>query len=181
MEKINGTQPNGRLRKVVVVGPESTGKTTLSQALARHFHTLWVPEYAREYLDGLNRPYRETDLLAIAQGQIAFEEQLAQDANGLLICDTDLLVLKVWSMAKFGRCHQFILDNITTRNCDLYLLTGTDVPWESDPQREHPKRRDELWTLYQNELNSLGANYAEISGNPVRRLKQAISLVADLV
>ncbi len=178
MEKVNGAES---LNKVVVIGPESTGKTTLSRSLAEHFNTSCVPEYAREYLEKLTRPYNEQDLVEIAKGQIELEERYALTADRVLICDTDLVVLKVWSEFKYGRCHNLILDNIALRECDLYLLTGTEMPWRFDPQREHPKLRDQLWKLYHQELNSLKASFAEINGNPTQRLQRAVALVADLV
>src|SRR5690606_31123528 len=86
-----------RMKKVVILGPESTGKSTLSQQLATHYHTEWVPEYARQYLEELGRPYEQHDLLTIAAGQLGLEDEMAQKAQGLLICDTDLYVIKVWS------------------------------------------------------------------------------------
>ena len=125
------------IKKIVVIGPESTGKSTLSEALATALHTVWVPEYAREYLEHLNRPYSETDLQAIARGQLLKEGEVAPLVNKVLICDTDLYVIKVWSEHKYGRCHASILEEIARRKYDLYLLTGIDMPWSPDPLREH--------------------------------------------
>ena len=101
-----------------------------------------MPEYAREFIDRLNRDYQESDLVDIAKGQIASEVNLEAQANNLLICDTNLLVLKIWSEYKYGACDQEILDLIKKRKYDLYLLTYIDVPWADDPQREHPHLRD---------------------------------------
>ena len=180
MEEIYGTQSGNRLRKVVVIGPESTGKTTLAQALALHFRCQLVTEYAREYLDALNDPYQESDLLQIAKGQLALEDKCRAGDESLMICDTDLLVLKVWSLVKYGRCHDFIQDAIRARQCDLYLLTGTEVPWQFDPQREHPEFRNELWTMYQKEIVDLRVPYHKISGDPEQRLRRSIPLITNL-
>lgn len=155
------------LKKVVIIGPESTGKSTLCQQLAQHYNTLWVPEFAREYLLTRGREYGYDDLLSIAKGQLALEEEYIQLADGslpladapdsnqeqsidsphspftihhspLLFIDTNMYVMKVWCEYVFGKCHSWILDQIIEREYDLYLLCNVDLPWIKDKLREYP-------------------------------------------
>lgn len=166
------------VKKVAVIGPECTGKSDLSAFLASHFKTEWVPEYARGYMDKLVRPYVESDLLTIAHGQLRIEDEFARDANGVLICDTNLYVIKVWSEFKFGHCDPEILKLIETRKYDLYLLTYVDVPWEDDPQREHPDKRQELYDMYLREMQNQTVPFVEIKGDREQRRKTAIASIA---
>ena len=165
------------VKKVAVVGPESTGKSELSQFLASQFNTAWVPEYARGYLDNLVRPYEQHDLLTIAHGQIRLEDVFEKDSNELLICDTNLYVIKVWSEFKFGNCHPEILDYIATRKYDLYLLTYIDLPWIEDAHREHPNRRQELYNIYLREMKNQTVPFVEIKGLGEERNRQAVEAV----
>ncbi len=168
------------LKKIVVIGPESTGKSTLSKALAKALHTVWVPEYARAYLESLGRPYAEADLLLMAAGQIESEDRLIQQANKYLICDTDLYVIKVWSEAKYGRCHRWILEQIAQRSYDGYLLTGIDMPWQDDPLREHPstEERRYFYNIYRDIVSNSGRPWATINGNEEHRLSAALDAVS---
>ncbi|HEX9650465.1 MAG TPA: ATP-binding protein [Cyclobacteriaceae bacterium] len=170
-----------KARRVVVIGPESTGKSTLAASLATHYETIWVPEYAREFIDRLNREYVEKDLLDIAKGQIASEVNLESKAKRILICDTNLIVLKIWSEYKYGACNPEILKLINKRTYDLYLLTSVDVPWSDDPQREHPHLRDFFYTAYKNELIARNLPYVEISGEFYERKKRAIEAIDSLL
>lgn len=164
----------------MITGPESTGKSTLSQALAEQLDTVWVAEYAREYIGKLDRPYQEEDLLKIAKGQIAAEEaQLLHARNGLLICDTDLYVIKVWSEHRYNNCHAYILEEIATRKYDHYLLCSIDLPWEYDPQREYPElaEREYFFNIYQDIVQQSGVPWTLISGNPEERLHKSIETI----
>lgn len=163
---------------ITITGPESSGKTTLTRKLANVFARLWVPEYAREYIDQLGRPYRESDLLAIARGQVAREDEYAQKTNGLLFCDTSLEVIKIWSEFRFQRCHPWILEQLEKRQPDLYLLCAPDLPWEYDPQRENPDDRDALFDIYQKAL--VGKRAVEIRGLGENRTQSAIEAVQSL-
>ncbi len=165
--------------KLVIIGPESTGKSSLSEALSRHFGEPWVPEYAREYLEGLGRPYRYEDLLQIARGQIRTEDELTAQAKGLLICDTDLRVIKIWSEHKYGRTDPWIKQQIKERSYDLYLLTDIDIPWQEDPLREHPDPdlRIHFMAQYEKELDSAGVPWVKISGAEAHRLESAIEVI----
>jgi NadR type nicotinamide-nucleotide adenylyltransferase len=169
------------VKKVAIIGPECTGKSALSKALAEHYKTEWVPEYARGYIDNLVRPYQEHDLLTIAHGQLRLEDEYARDANKLLFCDTNLYVIKVWSEFKFGKCYKEILDHINTRHYDLYLLTYIDIPWQEDPQREHPQQREELYHIYLEEMKNQQVPFMEIKGLEDVRTKQAIAAVDQML
>ncbi|GHB39387.1 AAA family ATPase [Mongoliitalea lutea] len=171
------------LKKVVIIGPESTGKSTLAQQLAAHFNCLWVEEYAREYLENLGRLYEYDDLLRIAQGQIALEDRIAAQSDKLLICDTDLHVIQVWSEHKYGKVHDWVMQQIEQKGYDLYLLTDIDIPWEEDPLREHPDPAQRLyfWELYQSIVEKSGVPYQIISGTHEIRLQRAIKRVQALL
>jgi NadR type nicotinamide-nucleotide adenylyltransferase len=165
------------IKKVAVIGPECTGKSELSSFLAEHFRTEWVPEYARGYIDNLVRPYTEADLLTISHGQVRLEEQYSRTANGMLICDTNLYVIKVWSNFKFGSCAEEILQKIGELQYDLYLLTYVDIPWEADPQREHPNEREQLYSIYLEEMKQQKAPFVEIKGEKEQRHKTAVEAI----
>jgi len=159
--------------KVAITGPESTGKSTLSEQLARHYDTVWVPEYARTYVGNLGRPYTLADIEAIALGQLALEQQVQQQAKRILFSDTDLLVLKIWSEHAFGHCPAWIAEKLKRQNYNLCLLMGVDLPWEPDPQREHPHLRQFFYDWYKRELQALGVPFAEIYGQQQERLQKA--------
>lgn len=169
--------------RVVVIGPESTGKSTLSEQLATHFKTMWVPEYARQYLEELPRPYEQHDLTLMAEGQLALEDRLATQANRLLICDTDLHVIKVWSEHKYGNCDPVILQQIAARHYDLYLLTYIDLPWVEDPQREHPdpEMREYFYNIYRELVIASGVPWVEIRGGFEERQTSAIAAIDRLL
>ncbi len=170
-------------KKVVVIGPESTGKTTLSQSLSSHYGAPWVPEFARSYLDRLGRPYVLEDLTRIARGQLEGEDLELQKAGTLLICDTDLYVLKVWSEHAFGTCDPWILDRIAERTYDLYLLTGIDLPWTDDPQREHPEpaMREYFHRVYRDLVLQSITPWKDIRGNQQERLSRSIEAIGNIL
>ena len=174
------TKEPHEIKKVAIIGPECTGKSELSQVLADHFKTVWIPEYARGYLDNLTRPYEEHDLITIAHGQLRLEDAWSADAKKLMICDTNLYVIKVWSEFKFGRVHPEILKSIETRKYDLYLLTYIDIVWEEDPQREHPDKRQQLYDIYRKEMQNQPVPFVEIKGEREQRRKTAIDAVQKL-
>jgi NadR type nicotinamide-nucleotide adenylyltransferase len=167
-------------KRVAIIGPECTGKSELSKFLAQHFKTEWVPEYARAYIDNLRRPYNQNDLITIAHGQLRLEDEYARDANTFLFCDTNLYVIKVWSMFKYGNCEKEILDQIANRKYDLYLLTYVDLPWEEDPLREHPTKREELYNIYLNEMKNQPVPFVEIKGEREQRRATAIEAIEKL-
>lgn len=168
------------IKKVVVIGPECTGKSELSKFLAEHFKTVCVEEYARPYLSKLIRTYEKSDLTKIAHGQARMEDEWIYDANRVLICDTNSIVIKVWSEFKYGDCDPDILRIMTTRQYDLYLLTYIDVPWEDDPLREHPDKREYFWQIFKKEVEATGVPFAEIRGSREDRRKNAVEAIEGL-
>jgi NadR type nicotinamide-nucleotide adenylyltransferase len=172
---------NSRIKNVGIVGPECTGKSDLAAFLANHYSTTWVPEYARGCLDNLVNPYEESDLLTIAQGQLRLEETWLIDANRVLLCDTTLLVIKIWSEYKYGRVNEAILESLKNHTYDLHLLTYIDIPWQNDPQREHPDKRNELYEIYLKEVKTLNTPFLEIRGDHDERRKIAIEAIDALL
>jgi len=172
------------MKKVVVIGPESTGKSTLCEQLAKYYNTSWVPEYAREYLLEHGTSYSYDDLLTIAKGQVALEESYIEKVKDpkLLFIDTDQYVMKVWGEFVFGKCHPWTLDQITKRKYDLYLLCNIDLPWVEDVLREYPDPapRQELFTIYKNILQNQPVPWVEISGNYDERFQKAVQAVNEL-
>ena len=167
-------------KKIVVTGPESTGKSTLCEQLAKKYNTIWVPEYAREYLLKLGRPYTYDDLLIIAKGQLEQEDRItASSKSPMVFIDTDMYVMKVWCEYVFGKCHSFILDEIVKRKYDIYLLCNTDLPWVADELREYPdlESRERLYHMYKDLMINQPTPWFEISGNYEQRLSNAISIV----
>lgn len=167
------------IKKIVITGPESSGKTTLAQQLAQELSTVWVPEYARTFIEKLDRPYEEADLLEISHGQLLLEEEKMKQANRYLICDTDLLTIKIWSEIKYDRCAPSILREIERRNYDLYFLMYPDIPWVFDPQRENPDSRETLFSIYRSNLEQYHKKYYEIKGSGEERLSTALNLLSN--
>jgi NadR type nicotinamide-nucleotide adenylyltransferase len=171
------TEKAEAVRRIAITGPESTGKSQLAGQLAAHFHTVWVPEFSRAYIDSLQRPYDYYDIAAIARGQLRNEEQLAGKASRLLFCDTDFIVTYIWSVFKYNKCDPWVERQINEHRYDLYLLCNTDLPWEPDALREYPEKRSELFSLFKNELEVRGLPYHIVSGTGISRLNNAISIV----
>jgi len=169
------------VKTVCVIGPECTGKTELSNYLSNAFRAPWVPEYARVYLEQLARPYKLPDLTEIARGQIRLEEQQMAAADTLLICDTNLLVIKIWAEFKFGTCPPEIMALHQMRTYDLYLLTYIDIPWQPDPLREHPHERERLWQIYTRTLYETGVPVLEVRGARSNREAAARAAVQNLL
>lgn len=166
---------------IAIVGPESTGKSTLASALANHFKTICVPEYSRAFLSKLDRAYHQEDLLSIAQGQLKAEEQGRREASKLLFLDTDLFVIKVWSEFKYGNCNPLILQQLAENKADFYLLTAADIPYEDDPLRENPSDRPELFEIYHQELIAAGVDFRIVKGDLKKRIQDAIQHVNELL
>lgn len=161
------------MKKIVFTGPESSGKTTISESVAQKFNLPIVEEYARKYLTELNRAYIYDDLLEIAKGQLKAEKKHSQ--SQLIICDTNLQVIKIWSQIKYNRCHSFILDN-QDPNC-FYLLCSPDFKWEYDPLRENKNNRYQLFEKYHEDLIKNQYDFKIIKGSHENRMK----LVSDLI
>jgi len=168
------------LKRIAITGPESTGKSTLAESLAKHYHTLWIPEYARGYIDQLKREYNQEDILIIAQQQLLQEEAAAKRAHDFLFLDTEFLVTKIWSEVKYKSCHPWITKQYHEHIYDLYLLCNVDLPWEEDPQREHPHLRQYLYDLYYNDLTSSKLPFSVVSGTGEERLENAVNLIETI-
>ena len=171
------------LIKVVIIGPESTGKSTLCEQLAQHYKAEWCPEFAREYLLTHGKNYTYEGLLTIAKGQVALEDKfisrLTAHGSQLLFIDTDMYVMKVWCEFVFGKCHRFILEQIVKRKYDLYLLCNVHLPWIPDVLREYPdlETRKKLFMIYKDCMVNQSVPWMEISGNYEERLQKAIAAV----
>jgi NadR type nicotinamide-nucleotide adenylyltransferase len=166
-------------KRILILGPESTGKSTLAEKLAEHYAEPWVPEVAREYLEQLDRPYGYDDLLQIGRQQMQLEDEMAAGAKNHLFCDTDLRVIQVWSQHRFGKVDPWVLEEITRRTYDLILLCAPDLPWQEDPLREHPEleMRQQFFDVYQQLTQASGFPWALISGDTAERLSTAIQAV----
>ena len=172
--------------KVVLFGPESTGKTTLSMHLARHYNSVWVPEFARSYLQNKWNNERKTcepkDLLPIAIGQMELENKLALKTTSVLICDTDLLETKVYSEAYYSGSCDPVLDKYAVQNSyDLYFLTYIDVPWEHDDLRDKPNERERMYKAFESALIINNKPYVLLKGNNKERLDEAIKHIDNLL
>ena len=179
-------QRNENIVRVVLFGPESTGKTTLSRHLARHYNTVWVREYAREYLQEKWNNERKTcensDLLPIAIGQIKLENELAKKADRVLICDTDLLETKVYSEKFYGGFVDPDLEESAIANqYDLYLLTYIDTPWEKDDLRDRPQQRLEMFNAFENALIKYNRPYVLLKGDKKTRLETAVKAIDEIL
>lgn len=177
------SQPS--IQKIVILGPESTGKSTLCAQLAKHYDTIYCEEYARTYLSKEGTKYNYENLLTIAKGQINLEKEAIKkigagpNRNNKLIIDTDMYVMKVWCEYVFNNCHPFILEQINQRKYDFYLLCDIDLPWTADEMREYPdeKPRQELFSIYKDILINQNTPWGIVSGIATERLNNAIELI----
>lgn len=178
------------MKRICITGPESSGKTTLAAELAVRFRSFWLEETARSFLEQLDRPYREKDLLAIARAQRTLEARAESQPEGFLkgpqlpdvyFADTGLEVIKIWSEVRFGRAHPWITETLRRYPADFYLVCYPDLPWSFDPLREHPSpaERLALFELYTRELNGLGIPWQRVDGAGEPRILAAQRLVAD--
>ncbi|MBL7945240.1 MAG: ATP-binding protein [Flavobacteriales bacterium] len=185
--------------KIAIVGPESSGKTTLAEALMHHYRGGYVSEVAREYLEELDRPYEEHDLLAIARALQELHAGVAdgareqealipsmpgRDRKGIrmpIFYDTDALNIRIWSMEKYGRVHPEIDAMVRDTGYTWRLLCRPDIPWEPDPLRENPHDRDRLFAIWERELQALGLPYTIIEGSEEQRMRAATNIVDVLI
>jgi nicotinamide riboside kinase len=177
-----------KILKIAITGSESTGKTTLAEQLANHYQTIWVSEFAREYLQDFTQTYTYQDLDNIARGQMQKEKEalaLLESQNfgknsfdnPILIVDTELLVMKVWAEDVFKKCEQWILEALLEPSYDIYFLTGIDISWSYDPLRENPHRRTYFHQIYVSELQKRNFPYIELQGTQTERLQTAIQYI----
>lgn len=174
------------MKKIVIIGPESTGKSTLATQLSQHYNGLWVPEYAREYLLLHGKDYSFEQLLDIAEGQLQLEtahlERSTTEENDkvkFIFLDTDMYVMKVWCEFVFGKCHNRILDEVVKRKYDLYLLCSTDLPWVKDELREYPDlaARQKLYHMYKDIMVNQDVPWVDIKGNYEERFQVAVNAI----
>ncbi len=177
IQKSEIEHPKSEIKKIAVVGPESTGKSTMAAFLARHYHTVWVPEYAREYCEKLTDVPTWQDEINMFHGQISLEKELLPTANGLLICDTTFITVKIWSDHIFGKSPQEVLDELPKHHYDLYLLLNIDMPWQEDPLRDFPHMREHFMDVWYKELDTLNARYVLITGTGQERYNNAIAAI----
>ena len=189
------------IKKVVVIGPESTGKSSLCEQLANHYKTEWVKEYAREYLLTNGTEYSYDNLLEIAKGQFALEKaaiqlvenkikistennttSAANDLPEIVLIDTNMYVLKVWCEFVFEKCHPWILNQIVENSYDLYLLCDIDLPWVKDELREYPEVgiREKLYHHYKDLLINQSTPWVNISGNYQQRVEIAVNAIDSI-
>jgi NadR type nicotinamide-nucleotide adenylyltransferase len=180
------------IKKIVIIGPESTGKSTLCEQLSKHYNTIWIKEYAREYLLKNGTEYTFENLLDIAKSQIEKEDaalenlQLNQSdhntqTNAIFI-DTDMYVMKVWCEFVFNQCHHWILNNIVQRKYDLYLLCNIDLPWVKDELREYPDLtvREKLYHHYKDIMINQNVPWVDVNGLHEDRLNTATDAIDKL-
>ncbi|MDM1295097.1 ATP-binding protein [Sphingobacterium sp. N143] len=170
------------LIKIAVVGPESTGKSTMAQFLAKKFQTPCVPEYSRYYCQSLNNKYTLQDEVNMFYGQIALEEALIPLAKGnILICDTTCMTVKIWSDHLFGHTPKEVTDKIRQQHYDFYLLMDIDLAWQDDPLRDFPEQRDHFMEVWKKELYAIQGRYHIVSGQGDQRLANGLSAVQDFL
>lgn len=180
----NLKQTTTNILRITTYGPESTGKTTLARELAAHFNTTWIVEFARDFLieilDKEGRICEEKDLLPIAIGQVAIENEALNHANKFLFCDTNALVTKVYSDIYYNQCASELLEAADKHHYDLYFLTDKDIPWEDDGLRDSAEYRDSAFEIFKKNLIDFNKPFIQISGNKEERLQKAIQIVTDL-
>ncbi len=171
------------MKKIVLTGPESTGKSTLTNLLAQHYNTTWVKEYAREYLEKLGKPYEFDDVLKMAQLQLKKENEADSSKSKHLFLDTDLTVFKVWIHEKYNKQIDWIEKEIDSSKDKIFFLCDIDIPWHADPLREHPnlKDRQRIFKQYLEILQQNKFNYYIISGNLEARIKKCVEIVDSLI
>ena len=170
------------MRKVVVIGPESTGKSTLCEDLAHFFKINFLKEFSRTYLELNGAKYEFEDVIKMAKGQIKAQNEFFDSSQSIQILDTDLYVYKVWIEEIFQKEIPFVEANIKESTCDLYLLCDTDLPWEYDEFREHsdPKDRIRLFERYAELLKNNNENFLVIQGDRKSRLEKSITAIQKI-
>ena len=165
--------------KIAFTGPESTGKTSLSMLVSETFDGVYIPEYSRSFLEKSNGFYEEQDLVTIALGQCEVLQSVLISGNQLLVSDTDMTVMKVWSQFKYGRVSPMIEKLYKEESFDHLFLCDTDIPWEEDPLREHPESRDELFALYLEMIQAKTKNFTIVKGSLEERLNQVRQVLEE--
>ena len=165
--------------KIAITGPESTGKSTLAETLAKYFGTEYIPEYSRTYLENFEGRYSEDDVVEIAKGQHKLIVEKKEDSQNILIADTEIIVCKIWVEYVFKHSNATIDNILKEQDFDLYLLCDIDLPWTYDPLRENPnpEERKELFEIYRNTLTQMNLPFEIVRGNDEERISNAINII----
>jgi NadR type nicotinamide-nucleotide adenylyltransferase len=165
--------------KIAIIGAESTGKSSLAAALAAHYHTCFVPEKARVFLEKTNGVYTETDLIKFAEAQLKAENETIKKASKILFCDTDISNIRIWSEIKYGRCALDLLNLNVAAKYDAALLCNIDLPWQADALRENPdmEMRNKLHLMYLDDLVANEVRFGVVSGVGEEREEMAVGIV----
>ena len=170
-----------RVKRVVLIGPESTGKTELAEFLSKEFNTVFVPEYAREYIENLGHHYSYEDVVHIAKKQLELEMEFLEKANEILFYDTYLIITKVWFQVVYHKIPEWIDQAIRDSKIDLFLLCNTDLEWIADNVRENGgEMRNKLFEMYEAEIKKYGFNYKIVKGIGEERFQNAFNIVNEL-
>ncbi len=171
------------IQKIIICGPESTGKTFLSRDLAMHYNTSWIPEYARTYISGLAREYNYDDLVHIAEKQIFELNNLPKNARKFVFFDTGLIITKIWFLEVYKKYPLWLDEEIKKNKPELYLLCYYDLPWQFDVLRENGslERRAYLFDKYQKEIEKIGCKYQIIRGFNEERLNLALNIIDNFI
>jgi NadR type nicotinamide-nucleotide adenylyltransferase len=181
MLHINMLTEKRPIKRIVLTGTESVGKSYLANAMATHFHTNFVEEYGRTYVEKFGTDFDLIDISHIAAGHLFYEDQAAQVSNQVLFCDTDLIVTKVWSELVLGECPEWIDQMISIRHYDLWLLLDVDWPWHGDGTRKFPNLRQKMFHRIHEILIEQNRPFKVISGNGEQRIQAAIEAVEDVI
>ncbi len=168
-------------RKIVLTGPESSGKSQLCRQLAQHYNCSYAPEYARFFLEQYQKRYDFDLLLTIVREHLAFQQKKIEEADNLIFLDTDLLNFKIWEQEVYGKVHPFIEEKIPEEKNHSYLLLYPDIPWEADPLRENPDNRPYLFERHKSLLEELNRPFRIIKGDGAQRFKNALSAIDELI
>lgn len=170
------------MKRIVITGAESTGKSTLAQALSGYYGEPWTGEYVRHYVDNLDRELDESDLEPIAIGQLAQEDCYLKKAKRLILHDTNILSSIIYANHYFGRSIDWVNDDFLGRNYDLYLLCLPDIPWVADSgQRDSPQARAKLHQHFKESLDRLQLPYITLSGSETARFGEAVRAIDTIL
>jgi nicotinamide riboside kinase len=169
---------DSNINKIALIGPESTGKTTLCAALASHYKTVWVPEMSRDYIGGLNRKYTLEDIEHCTHAQLNEEKSLLKKANRFLFCDSEMIIAKVWCEDVFKTVPAWIEEKVRTNLYSLHLLTLPDIPFEHDEVRENPHRRQFFFDWYKRELEERRFPFEVVGGIDEERISNSIAAIS---